>query len=699
MRNNVFSCTIACFLFVTTSCKTVDDQSQAKLVKAEGASVADKITGIVDIMNWLDGRNQVFSFPANNMRMKVPITNGNLDMNLFLESNDVINQAYLDEFYSVHYMNFPKSYDNNSGLEFSQIQESVSKTLIDSFDYQTRVDLLVGAIDATWMPNRKYHYDLARSSTLNELNEGGFRLFSESETKNALESLLSMAKKNIELKGKYVRYNGQYGYYDYQNSELSIAVAVAAYNLLHYPKWTVEIVNKLNNKAEMLTETNTSSELSRVEPFDLISNMITTMLLRDVNVYAKKPELNKFVSSSMKKILKFDQPANESLLAVKHNADILSFCFQPPSTDKNPLISSDSIDIVHTLNRPEGNSSKICDGKIYTSAISKEKQVSLNRPKAFSKVIAERETIRVKAYVTLAKEISPWYIRAFTSVAQLNGFHLKQNEIVSSREHFDSVLSESDLMIYAGHILSAYKLDIGTTKNRSLLFEGRSNGKDIELEIILPHEGASVALVKSDLTESYKKRLAARTVQDPLFVFVTSCFSENNTKLWPLIHRAALKSDSNIASRLDLPYVIASDRSFGTSNSLEILSHVFYPLDVINKIAAGEDVDDIYNYLLEKEYGSLVEEAYDRVGPVGKIAIKSFENINKFRKGIQNFLKNKRNGKTPQQGHDLVKEAKEKFKFSPVYSFDEKTIDDTLNLGGAKLIFSNDEKTIYEFSI
>lgn len=42
----------ASFLAITASCKTFNNQLEAKAVETEGASFADNTTGIVDIIYW-----------------------------------------------------------------------------------------------------------------------------------------------------------------------------------------------------------------------------------------------------------------------------------------------------------------------------------------------------------------------------------------------------------------------------------------------------------------------------------------------------------------------------------------------------------------------------------------------------------------------------------------------------------------------
>ena len=245
-------------------------------------------------------------------------------------------------------------------------------------------------------------------------------------------------------------------------------------------------------------------------------------------------------------------------------------------------------------------------------------------------------------------------------------------------------------------MLSAGKLDIGTSVNKSIVLEGYSNGRKLELEIVIPESGAHLSITKQEMIDLYRDRIYFMSSQDPLFVFVTSCGSSSNIFLWPTIHREAVINMPDAATRKDMPYVIASHRGFDTSSSLEILSHVFYPIDVINMVNSENSIDEIYRFLKFNEYDGLAKEAKTRTNVVGKAIIATGEAFDWIYKRVDIFFKTKeqRAELTSQETAKIELRESEDRTFNPAYSFANKNVNRVLSISGHYVEISEQNGTI-----
>jgi hypothetical protein len=676
----------------------IENDSDIKLVKQENATFEEQLQGTLEILDWLEGRYKAFKFSADDLVVNLKLVNGKFDFSEIGSNN--FYRARFSEFYAIFYLNFPSKHREQESTSFQNKKLIITEKIISTLNYKERVSLILRGMNPTWIPGDEFKFDSARYQITSHFIENGVNIFGENEIQHALENLVLLVDKNKKNDLNLVQYNGEIGHYLYKNQDILEHVVVISYSLMTSFESTKQLLEKFDGSQEIFKDTNTMSPVSRVEFFDLISNMISTYYHRQSFESKKSKELNSFVAYSLKRLFGMNVPSQQPLLAYKKDEVLYTYCFNEPNNDDSRFISYFSYSPSDLFSKNFNEETKYCDGKKFIIEKKWLKSERLSEPNSFSSIVNDTELFRVRVYVTLANEISPWYIRSFVAAAKMAGLKIKGNKVVNSKLHFSESLMNTDLLVYAGHVLTAFSLHIGSASNRSILFEGDLHGKKTEIEVVIPEHGPEEIISRNDLETYYRNRVLHREPHHPLFVFVTSCNSESNVLMWPAIHREALRNAPDLLTRKDLPYVIASDRSFGTDSTYEILSHIYYPLDVINLVAQGKEVGEINQYLLDREYSDLLGEAYKRSGPIGKGVISSYTYISEALKSMkEHFAKEDAKGQghgTPKQRYQRYLENQAKSKFSPVYNFDEKHFDSTLSMGGVSLVIQDsDKKTIY----
>ena len=126
---------------------------------------------------------------------------------------------------------------------------------------------------------------------------------------------------------------------------------------------------------------------------------------------------------------------------------------------------------------------------------------------------------------------------------------------------------------------------------------------------------------------------------------------------------------------------------FDTSSSYEIISHVFYPIDVIDLATKGKSIDEINHYLANHEYEDLVKESKRRTNFLGKSVIMTGEFLvgtyNKAKNILSKIWKNNPAGSESEAFDDygLVLDKT----FDPAYNLSDKYRENTLNIGGIRV--------------
>lgn len=688
----LLSASIAFFLLM--SCKSFLGDSSLTINRDRGSPYKIRVAGFFELMDWLEGKRKTLPYTAASLRKEIYIENGNIK-DAFVADSDEVFMRNLEDLKVLVSLQFPNDEADNIEKEMADFSHKLKTKL----SFKFKADLVRAGFHTSWHPGKPYIFDIPKYFVTLSLLGYGVEIFSKDEIKKAINDLVELTSKNRSSNESLVKYDGNLGYYRYFDEDLERAVVSLTYLIMLDLEKFKGLVRETGHEASIFYDTNSMSSLSRVEPFDLLANMAGVFLNREDLETKKIRIVQDFVNSSLRRKFGIANETSEPFAAFKADDGIKILCEETEKGFKRSLVYDTILyrDLVNDhFTLP---TSYECGGKYYNYSYQVKNAEKLKRPKPFSEVVNAADTLKVKTYVTLAKEIAPQYITAFKNLARFHGMKVVSDKTYNAREKFRSDIKEANIFVYAGHALAAYGLNIGSFTNRGILFEGVINGKKTQIELVIPNEGISLSVEKNELEDIYRERTLSNAPQDPLFVFVTSCNSESNVLMWPAIHRSAFSGQS-ISARRDLPYVIASNRSFATGSSYEIMSHVFYPIDVISMAASGKEIDDIYHYLNTKIYEDLLSEA--RTNFAGKAVINSVQFIQGLSKEVSKKIKQIRNGfsGTDEEVLEGYYYEDNERTFSPAYSYEKKYLDKSLSISGRALqIQSPEGKIMYSFDL
>lgn len=533
-----------------------------------------------------------------------------------------------------------------------------------------------------------YHYAATLSSTMLSITSGNKLL-------TLKEALFSM-KKVVEMASEEnVFYDGERGDHTYYNKELQKHTLLLSLKMNQSQLIEDAFLKNPYFKA-FLIDTNTIDPKTRIEPFDLLAHLSYKLFLtltQTFNPDVSLPQGSALKSSfqyALKNHLGFEIEAQYPLSYSLNPKGAIFSCYRPLSYGIDSLFHFDYWTHSH-LGSFIGNTevTKTCNGKNFQFKTVETQDKKLSHPQPLQTQWKDQKTLKITYLATLARDMAKEYLTGLKLILTTMGYKVKSQQVVDTQEYFSEQFSnQTDVLIHAGHSLSPYGFDAGAKQNTLIQFEKKGkNGKKAIIDFLVPTKGYSeyLELSKNQLIDYYTKRLINN--QKSLFIFVTSCNSEDNIDIWSIIYRDALKKVfDQYEQRTDFPYVIASERSFDTDNPLMILSHIFYSTDTIEMLVNGKNISDIYHMLKTKEYGGFFEEFSKRINP-----FKHQNASGLFKRMATNFEKNI---KDRYAGFTFLKE-KPLNTFMPAYNLSDDNQDRILQLGGRRFqIFDFDSNEL-----
>lgn len=508
-----------------------------------------------------------------------------------------------------------------------------------------------------------------------------------------LKDLIEFVR-DTEPVGK-VNYDGVLGVHKYLEANFRAKTVSLGEKLMKDTKEFSDFVIN-NNLKEIFVDTNTTEESSRLEPIDLISNYayrqiksINDRLGANFKNFLKKAinhyvGLEENIEDPIYFIPKQPRDSNPRFICIENRDNL------PEETSRNlhdsffkmiygntisPDVPGDDDGDIGDIDPERLNSDThyqnfTCSDKEYKIEYGYRNEAPLKLPKAF---MIDDGFVDILMPYAMTNELN----ETFKKLAKLyfSGlrYKIETKPLADVPAYIKAEMVNADVLMPAGHSLASRNLHIGTKSGELYTFtreKRRGEKYGVRFHITLPDkkaESASIAL--NELAESYVTRI--QQGQDPLMVFVVSCWSQNNIFDWSLIYRKSVSLHGEDPALV--PYVMASTRGFPTSSNTDIASSVFYPSDVADFLARGDEPKDVYEILKEKKYHSIARELIERVGAAW-------------------FYRKNNNWEWL---GDIFKKPEED-QFKPIYNLSEEQRNDVLRRAGVQYKMYEDGELIYD---
>lgn len=469
----------------------------------------------------------------------------------------------------------------------------------------------------------------------------------------------------------YVEYEGVLGIHKYGNNEYRSQI-VALTDILYNTKTKFRNFVIENKLSEKFVDTNDTTERSRLEPIDLLSNLIYRKIKDQAASVA--PNIKSYLKAVIQKIAGLTESIEHPVYVVpkeKSSTGPNLYCAEDYfSSDFKEMTENFLERVWFELDPARDDISRFkCAGKSYELDHTVMNEAPLQLPK--DSKINDGYVDIIMPY-SLTEELNDNFKKLAIMYFKGLRYKLETTEIADVEKFVLQEIPKTDLLMPAGHSLASRNLDIGTIEGELLTFTRKKRRKDkygIRFKIILPKKGTrSASLDLQQLSDAYLTRIKEEA--NSLFVFVISCNSEYNLFDWSQIYRSSLNRYGSDPAKI--PYVIASKRGFPTNSNIDIAGSIFYPSDVADFMAQGKSAEEIYEILLTKKYGSIAKELTKRVGAAWLI-----------QKGLVDWIK------------DLFAKP-ENETFEPAYNLSDEYREDVLRRNGIRYQLFEEGTLIYE---
>lgn len=484
----------------------------------------------------------------------------------------------------------------------------------------------------------------------------------------------------VSNSSNYVEYNGVLGTHSYKSKNYLNSVFNLWINLTQDFENSRDFLIQ-NDYSKYFVDTNSEEEATRLEPMDLVSNLIYRQM--QVNQWGFKIGANS--KNYFKEVLRYTTGLTEKIenplyiytREPKHTG-LKMLCAFPESlpdamfddfeNTKVPFLKT--FEIQSDFNNDEGTKEFLCSESRIKFDSSRVEGDPLTIP---SKPTISDGYIDIVMPYSLTAELNNKLQALAIKYFKAMGYKLEETQIDNVKEFVASELATTDVLMPAGHALASRDLTLGTKKGQLLTFSREAKDEEkygVRFKFILPVQTSSHEAIQiGELASAYAKRIENNL--NSLFVFVISCNSENNLGDWSLIYRKAMEKFGRDAGMT--PFVIASKRGFPTSSNVDIAGSIFYPTDVADQLALGKSPQDVYEFFLTKKYKSIAEELKERIGP-----------------GWMNSKSNK---------GDILREIMKKPEnetFEPAYNLSDEYRDMILKMSGMRYKIYREETLIYD---
>lgn len=485
-----------------------------------------------------------------------------------------------------------------------------------------------------------------------------------------------------------VRYEGISGVHFYLDDVYRAKVAGVAEHFMANDSEVGEYV-KREGLSRMFVDTNTAEELSRLEPIDLISNLMYRKLVGVDFVSSVGANSKNYLKEVVKYTVGLEEKLSHPVYIFprKPDAEVPGFLCAYP--DKDEPVGFPLMSFLNSVEIGGGLPDQVSDGDGSSSSwevkkfVCADQRFTLKREDHLERPLKLPPEIDINdGYVdilmpySLTAELNDNLIKLAKMYFRALKYRLHSQKVDDVKAYVADQISSVDVLMPAGHSLASRDLSIGTKKGKLLTFtRERKRGQKYgaRFKFLIPDISSSSETINiEELASAYEERMSVQ--ENPLFVFVISCNSENNLRDWSLIYRRAMERVGGDKGML--PFVIASSRGFPTSNNIDIASSIFYPSDVADMLAKGMTPELVYKNLERRKYGSIAKELLKRIGsawlPFGNKSSKKGSGLG-----------------------DIFK-APEVDTYSPVYNLSDEHREMTLKMSGKRYRLFQEETLIMD---
>ena len=300
-------------------------------------------------------------------------------------------------------------FSTNSMLDSGAEPQFFLNKLYSGVSLEDRHRLLERGLNTKWTEGKPYKLDFASFYLLNSFLEGNLSLFSQEELEESLDEFIQKVELNFFQNLSLAKYNGNLGKHEFYDSSFQKLTDILAYFAYFEHQTFIRAVLKNEQaKRAFANETNTMSELSRVEAFDIIANRAGILLNRSKYTLSKDRDLQNFLNASLKNSLGMEQTSFSPIQAKKIDDGLEVYCLNSNFKDSQLLFTSNIYQESGFLESKE--TFELCGNKEFKLRTVERKSQKLAMPKPFEDVVKVKSTLKVKTYLTLAKEISPNYM-------------------------------------------------------------------------------------------------------------------------------------------------------------------------------------------------------------------------------------------------------------------------------------------------
>lgn len=473
------------------------------------------------------------------------------------------------------------------------------------------------------------------------------------------ESDLVEALTSFPIRPLGVRYDGENEVMIYEDRDLLSKVNVITSFLIYNKMLFREVFfNQPKNIRDKFSfNSYTSSESSKVEPFDLIHQSLTKRVNASFFGYyreIKKPvnfiELSKLVKkallqallvSNQKDIFGWQAPTVsikkglESFIGLCANGVFavsdrlkasdpftVNIKLEKQMTDQktyepyfeNKLGSGHIIEkwvldsyLIDLLKREKLNFDFRCGIDRYDLSIKKLETVSIPKPGTLN---LPAQT-NVMMTIALSQEVGSderSLIKKYLNF--LEGWNIAQDySVVDTKNKFEELFLNTDIYLPVSHTMDVNSFLVGTEKSQYLVlnktFSKNGISRDVNLHLLLPSDGHKYTKTLNydveGLAHLYSRRRANN--KPSLFLMNISCGSEGTLGTWTFVYRKSVEIDIKNGSVLslkdykDLPFIIGSERAFSTESTAALAQHINFPLETIKILAEGGTPEDAVEFL------------------------------------------------------------------------------------------------------
>jgi hypothetical protein len=485
--------------------------------------------------------------------------------------------------------------------------------------------------------------------------------------------LLEDLMQNIQIDPKKISWDGVESRYVFHEEEFEEKIMYIASALVQDHPILKNIFENLSEERKdfFRINTNTPDASSKYEMFDLLEDELAEWKMGEIVSYTKQdlspPSFSYAARKALERYFGLIDDASEPYFGMRFEEDefmlvCTSNIFEYVVTGGFQVGSTGYFNHLKvTLEDLAKYGMKVKCGSdnwhtIGTKTMGPDLSLPIPDLADFSSTKSLFDPLRILINISLVNETDAASVAALHAVMKMYGYFLTAfNTEVDTLSTFSKEFVRSDMLVTAGHVLSPSNLNLGYDKSTYLEYVRLARSEQgiylpVRLRIMLPVLNKSADLFPTflsmqDLADLMHERRASRS--DSMLMMNTTCYGADTLRGWTRAYMQAiapeLGSSTDLSPYTDAPIVIAAKRGFDTDHALKILSHMLYPLHVVDMLARGKNLDQVRDMLEKGLPETVTKSLFEEIAKYldvskGEPLFKSFEPvINRDREDLFNM--------------------------------------------------------------